>query len=258
MSLSGRGVTFGYGRQATVLDLSLEVRPGECVALVGPNGAGKSTIVKLLSRVAKPWSGQVTLDGAPLKGLSRACLARKVAVVPQGGELPEAFRAAEIVMMGRSPHLGFLASETSRDFEVVEGAMRRTDSWGLRDRAVGELSGGERQRVVLARALAQEPGYLLLDEPTSHLDLHYQVEVLRHVREEVGRGLGALVVLHDLNLAARACDRMILLSGGRVVAEGSPADVVDERLLRRVYGPGMEVLTTAGDSLPVLLPRLAR
>jgi iron complex transport system ATP-binding protein len=258
MSLGARAVTFGYGRQPIVLDLSLEVRAGECVALVGPNGAGKSTIVKLLSRVAKPWSGQITVDGTPLKAISRSCLARKVGVVPQGGELPEAFRAAEIVMMGRSPHQGFLAGESGRDFEVVEEAMRRTDSWRLRDRAVGELSGGERQRVVLARALAQEPGYLLLDEPTSHLDLHYQVEVLRHVREEVDRGLGALVVLHDLNLAARACDRMVLLSGGRVVAEGSPGDVIEERLLRNVYGPGMEVSAAAGDSLPVLLPRLAR
>jgi iron complex transport system ATP-binding protein len=258
MSLSARGLTFGYGGEATVRELSLEVHRGECVGLLGPNGAGKSTVLKLLSRVATPWSGEIALDGVPLGNVSRSGLARKVAVVPQGSELPAAFRAAEIVMMGRSPHLGFLASETRRDYEVVEEAMRLTDTWMLRDRPVDELSGGERQRVVLARALAQEPSYLLLDEPTSHLDLHYQVEVLRHVREQVARGLGALVVLHDLNLAVRACDRLMLLGGGLMMAEGSPDEVVEAGLLERVYGPGIEVAAVVNSSLPVLLPRIAR
>lgn len=258
MSLRARRLTFGYGAKAIVQELGLEVRPGECLGLVGPNGAGKSTVVRLLSRVAVPWSGECSIDGIPLDELTRAELARKVAVVPQGGELPAAFRSLEIVMMGRAPHLGFLASETARDFEVAEEAMRRTDTWRLRDRPVDELSGGERQRVVLARALAQEPGYLLLDEPTSHLDVHYQVEVLRHVRDEVSRGLGALVVLHDLNLAVRACDRLVLIAGGRLVAAGPPGEVVDEALIERVYGKGMEMAMLGDDPLPVLLPRLPR
>lgn len=255
MSLVARDLRFGYGETPVLRSVSLELRPGETVALVGPNGAGKSTVLRLLSRVLRPQGGELELDGASLAKLPRRALARRLAVVPQGGALPEGFRAHEIALMGRTPHLGLVRTERPGDHAAVEAAMRRTDTWRLRGRRVEELSGGERQRLLLARALAQEPAYLLLDEPTSHLDLRYQVEAVRFVRAEVARGLGALVVLHDLNLAARAADRLLVLARGRIVAAGTPTEVLTEGLLREVYSADAAV-SGGPDGEPVVLPRL--
>ena len=256
MSLRALGLGFAYRQQAIVDDVSLEVHIGEAVGVLGPNGAGKSTLIKLLTRVLKPNRGRVEIDGVEVGSFGPLELARRVAVVPQGGELPASFRASDIVMMGRTPHLGFLARERALDREVVERVMRRTDCWRLRRRQVGELSGGERQRVILARALAQEPRYLLLDEPTSHLDLRYQADLLRHMRKEVELGLGALVVLHDLNLAARICDRLVVLHEGVLIAEGTPEEVLREPLLNRVYGANTSVFAEPGTRTPVVLPKL--
>lgn len=256
MSLAADGLHFGYGSEEVVRGVSLELHQNETVGVVGPNGAGKSTLIGLLTRVLKPARGGVTLNGTPVGKMSRLRLARHVAVVPQGDELPGDFSAHAVVMMGRTPHLGFLAAEGVEDFEVVVRAMHRTDTWRFRDQPVAELSGGERQRVLLARALAQEPAYLLLDEPTNHLDLKYGVEALRFVRREVARGLGALIVLHDLNLAARVCDRVLVMHRGRVVASGSPTRVFTERLLREVYGADAHVFPQPGTDTPVVLPRL--
>ncbi len=256
MSLQVAGLSFAYRSKEIVRDLTFSLRPGEAVGLVGPNGAGKTTVIRLLTRVLKPKSGQVTLDGQDAARLSRLALARALAVVPQGGDLPPSFTAQALVMMGRTPHLGLLAPEREEDYASVERVMRRTDTWAYRDRPVGELSGGERQRVLLARALVQEPAYLLLDEPTNHLDLKYQVEVLALTRHEVRRGLGALIVLHDLNLAARVCDRVLVLQEGRLVAEGEPAAVLSEALIRSVYGAQADVFVQPGTSLPVIMPRL--
>ena len=256
MGLRAEGLRFGYGPDEVMKGLSLELRPFTTVGVVGPNGAGKSTVIGLLTRVLTPSHGEVCLDGVPVNRWSRLGLARRVAVVAQGGELPGDFSVYDIVMMGRTPHLGFWAAEGPADREAVARAMRRTDTWSFRDRRVGTLSGGERQRVLLARALAQEPAYLLLDEPTNHLDLKYQVEVLATARREVARGLGALVVLHDLNLAARVCDRVLVLRGGELVAEGAPAEVFTERLVREVYGADAHVFAQPGTHAPVVLPRL--
>jgi ABC-type cobalamin/Fe3+-siderophores transport system ATPase subunit len=157
-------------------------------------------------------------------------------------------------MMGRTPHLGFLARESKRDHDLVQSVMQRTDTWQFRERFASDLSGGEKQRVLLARALAQEPSYLLLDEPTNHLDLKYQVEVLSLVRQEVERGLGALVVLHDLNLAARVCDRLLVLQQGSIVAEGTPNEILTESLLSELYG--MRVSVIQQGSSPIIVPNL--
>jgi len=254
VSLRVRGLSFGYGAKRVVDDLSFEVSAGEVVGLVGPNGAGKSTVIKLLTKVLKAQAGEVEVDGKDFREVSRLELARKLAVVPQLSDLPEAFSAFEIVMMGRTPHLGFFSAETEDDFERVEAAMRRTETWQFKDRSVSELSGGERQRVLLARALAQEPKYLLLDEPTNHLDLRYQIEVLRFTRCEVSRGLGALVVLHDLNLAARICERLIVMHRGCLVAEGEPAQVLSENLIREVYGAEVDLFVQPSSNFPVIMP----
>lgn len=254
--LRASGVHAGYpGNPGVLRDLHLDVRRGELVVLVGPNGSGKSTIVRVLSRVLALEAGSVELDGRPIGAWSRWDVAKRVAVVPQVDALPEGYRASSIVRMGRSPHLGLLGHESARDRAICEEAMRRTATLELRDREVTTLSGGERQRVVLARALAQQPTYLLLDEPTSHLDLRYQVEILRYVRSEVGRGIGALVVMHDVNLAARAADRLLVLDHGQVVADGPPGDVITERLLRDVYRADVAVTLDATGG-PVVLPRV--
>lgn len=257
MTLLAQGVTFGYGGAAVVDGVTLEVRPGEVKALVGPNGAGKSTLLRLLSGVARPSQGEVLLGGASLGRLGRREVARQVAVAQQGGELPEGFRVREIVAMGRAPHLGLLRSEGPRDLEIVQSAMRQTGVLALSDRPIWRLSGGEKQRVVLARALAQEPRYLLLDEPTTHLDLRHQVEILRHVRDRAADGIGVLVVLHDLNLAARGCHRIAVLSNGRIEAEGPPAEVLDGDLLERIYGAEIECVGDGSGGIPALLPRLS-
>ncbi|UCH25528.1 MAG: ABC transporter ATP-binding protein [Trueperaceae bacterium] len=255
MSLRAEALSFSYGERPVLREVAFVLEAGELVGVVGPNGAGKSTLIDLLTRVRAPGSGRVSLDGVPLSKLSRLELARKIAVVPQAVSLPHAFSVGDIVMMGRTPHLGFLAPESDEDREIVGAAMRTTDVWEFRDRLVGNLSGGERQRVAFARALAQQPRYLLLDEPTAHLDLRYQVEVLRYARDATRRGLGALLVLHDLNLCARVCDRVVVLSEGVVVANGLPRTVVSEQLLKQVYGPDVRVLDALDpDGHPIVLP----
>ena len=256
MSLKAQGVSFGYGKAGVLEDVTFTVAPGEVLGLVGPNGAGKSTLLNVLTRVLEPSSGTVTLDGRELRRYSRLELAKRLAVVPQADDVPEAFTALELVLMGRTPHLGFLARETRHDHAVVERAMRQADVWRFKDRVASTLSGGERQRVLLALALAQEPSYLLLDEPTNHLDLRYQTEILALSKRVARDGLGVLAVLHDLNLAARACDRVLVLNAGRVVAVGKPEDVFTEKLLLEVYQAEAHVFTQPGSRLPVILPRV--
>ena len=251
-----KGLRFGYGDVAVLTGLEFSLKKGEVLGLVGPNGAGKSTVIKLLTRVLKASAGEVWVDGENIRELSRLELARRLAVVPQSEDLPGEFSAAELVLLGRTPHLGFLRSESQKDLDIVERAMRRTETWKFRERRVTELSGGERQRVVLARALVQEPQYLLLDEPTNHLDLRYQADVLRYTRQEVENGLGALVVLHDLNLAARVCHRILVLHRGRIVAQGSPQSVLSEALIREVYGADVSRFIQPDTDIPVIMPRL--
>jgi iron complex transport system ATP-binding protein len=253
--LCAERLTFRYGRTPVVADLSFSLAAGEVLGVVGPNGAGKSTLIRLLTRIVNPDAGRVMVAGRELGSLSRLELARIAAVVPQAAELPDGFTAQELVAMGRTPHLGWLSQPSRRDDRVIEEAMRRTDTWRFRHRLAATLSGGERQRVVLARALAQEPKLLLLDEPTNHLDLSYQAELVALIRREAQGGLAALVVLHDLNLAIRACDRLLVLNKGCLVAEGPPAEVVTPALLRQVYGAAAEVLHPPGLG-PVVVPRL--
>jgi iron complex transport system ATP-binding protein len=253
VSLRLSGVRFGYaGGEEVLRGVDLEVRAGELLGLIGPNGAGKSTLVAVASGLERPGAGRVELDGRPLARLARRELARRLAVVPQRPELPPGFDARTIVAMGRAPHLGFFASEGPHDREVIASAMRRTDTWTLRDQPVGTLSGGERQRVVLARALAQEPRWLLLDEPTTHLDLRYQAEMMRYAARLAHEGLGVMAVLHDLNQAAR-CDRLVLLDRGRVAAEGTPREVLREGVLDRVYRTRVRVVDGEGER-PLVLP----
>lgn len=256
MSVEVRGLYAGYGGPDVLAACDLRLDPGEVLGVIGPNGAGKSTLIRVLTRRLSPRSGRLTVDGRPLGRFGRLDLARALAVVPQVPELPAGYSVRDLVAMGRTPHLGLLRPERDEDRRAIERALRVTDTGALAHREATRLSGGERQRVVLARALAQEPRYLLLDEPTNHLDLRYQVEMLAYTRQEVDRGLGALVVLHDLNLAARFCDRLAVLERGRVVAEGAPEAVLSAELVSRVYGTEVDVRSV--DAHPTVLPRLPR
>lgn len=247
-----RGVAAGYDGRPVLVEQSWCLAAGEMAALVGPNGAGKSTLLGVISRVHPLAAGELLLDGRPLTAFSRGELAREVAVVPQQPQLPPGYTVEELVGMGRAPHVGFFRGPRAVDQEAVTEAMERCDVIRLRARRVETLSGGEAQRTVLARALAQRPRLLLLDEPTSHLDLRYQVEVLRLARRAAAEGVAVLAVLHDLNLAARACDRILLLTDGRLLADGPPAEVLNEQQLRLAYRS--EVRVHMVDGLPTVLP----
>jgi len=210
-------VSFAYDGKDVLRDVSLTA--SGFVGVVGPNGSGKSTLVRVASRVLRPRSGRVTVDGAEPS-------ARVLAVVPQETTIDFEFTCREIVAMGRFAH-------DDEDPRVIQESMERTGTWPLRDRLITELSGGERQRVILARAFAQQPKVLLLDEPTAHLDLRYQLELMKLVREA---GMTVLAVMHDLNLASMFCTRLFLLHEGRIVASGTPAQVLTIENIQRTYG----------------------
>jgi len=206
------------------------------VGIVGPNGSGKSTLIRALSGVLPPRSGEIALNGQGIHRLSRQSLARLVAVVPQNAPLPEAFTALEIVLMGRYPHLGLLRYESKRDLAIAWDALERTGIAPLAQRRVTELSGGERQRLLIARALAQEPRVILLDEPTTHLDIQHQVEVMELVRGLVAQGTAAVAAIHDFSLAARFCHRLLLLRDGGVGAQGPPQSVITPENIEAAFG----------------------
>lgn len=242
MKLEASGLAFAYpGGRAALAPTDLRVEPGEFVGLLGPNGAGKSTLLKLLAGVLRPTGGRVRLGGEDLPRLSRRRLARTLSFVPQDLHAWLPFTCREVVAMGRYAHQGGLGLR-EQGGEVVERCMAETGVTALAERRITEVSGGEAQRVRIAQALAQEGQVLLLDEPTSHLDLSFQVEVmdvLHRLNRE--RGLTVVVSLHDLNLAALYCRRLVVLQAGHLVADGTPDEVVTEALLRQVFRVEAEV-----------------
>lgn len=248
-------VTLGYGRRMVVSGLSLDIRPGQMMGLVGPNGCGKSTIIKALSRIISPGSGRILLNGRDIARIPRIELARQLGVVPQIPLLPSTFTVFEVVLMGRNPHLGLFQYEGPRDMDIAWRAMEKTSIQNLSRRRIGDLSGGEIQCVVIARVLAQETAAMLLDEPTANLDIGRQIEVLDLIKGLCRQqGLTVVIALHDLNLAAQYCDRLVLLYDGRVHAEGTPGEVINADNIRQVYGAGSYVYTHPAVNLPVVLP----
>ena len=229
-------VNLGYNKHTVVKGVSLELCSGEIVGLIGPNGSGKSTLLKAMCGLLQPSSGHVMLDGIEIAKISRETLACKIGVVPQLPSLPDSFTVLDTVLMGRYPHLGLMRYESKKDIAIVCEAIRRTGIEHLIDRRVGETSGGERQRVVIARALAQEPRFLLLDEPTAHLDIQHQLEVMELVTSLAGSGLGIAIALHDFSLASRFCHRLVMLKDGSVFKEGTPKDVMTTENIKQVFG----------------------
>lgn len=250
------GISVELGGRTILSGIDFMISPGEVVALVGPNGVGKTTLLRLASGVISASAGRVMLGDESISTLSKRQLARGVAMVPQNLHVPFPFRVGELVMMGRAPHQPMLGLESTSDVELALAALERFGMAGLADRGIATLSSGERQLVLFARALVQDPDVLLLDEPTAFLDLRHRVEVLREVRSFARSGRSALVVSHDLSLAARSCDRIVLLGQGGVEAVGRPIDVLTPEKLKAAFE--IEVFTFPGpDGALVVVPDLA-
>jgi iron complex transport system ATP-binding protein len=235
------GVAFGYGRAPVFGDVSFAVGAGELVALCGPNGAGKSTLLRLLLGLHAPSAGRVTLAGEPIAALSRRQIARRAALLPQDAPADVPLSVREAVSLGRLPHLGRLQPETAADVDAVARALDATDTTALADRPITELSGGERHRVHLARALAQEAPLLLLDEPIAGLDIAHQLAAMDLLRATADAGRAVVVALHDLALASRRCDRILLLAAGGLRADAPPAEVLTRETLADVFGVRADV-----------------
>ncbi|HEY3991783.1 MAG TPA: ABC transporter ATP-binding protein [Ktedonobacteraceae bacterium] len=253
--LQVENLAFGYADQTLLYEIQIQVRSGEMVGLLGPNGSGKTTLLRLLSGILHPQKGWIMLDGRELASWGKRGIAQRVAVVPQELQVPFAFTVEQMVALGRTPFITLFGSRSSRDREIVRDSMRLAEVDRLSERIFHELSGGERQRVTLAMALAQQPRLLLLDEPTSHLDIKYQIETLELVRR-LNRETGVTVIaaMHDLNLAARYFSRLLLFQRG-IVADGGPAEVLEPHLLQRVYGVAVQVGVMRGaEHLSVLPP----
>jgi iron complex transport system ATP-binding protein len=234
MLLSLRDATLGYGREV-LRAVSLDVDPGALVCVVGANGAGKTTLLRAMSGTLAPLSGDVVLEGRTLASMPRDEIARRVAVVPQDLPVVDGFTVREIVAMGRAPHQGRWMRASTHDDEIVAGAMKRCSLDALADRSFDALSGGERKRAVLAQALAQEPKLLLLDEPSAFLDVRHALDVFELLRAEVDRGLAVVANVHDLPLAARWADRVVVLARGTVAAAGPAAEVLTPATLRDAF-----------------------
>ncbi|HWC30818.1 MAG TPA: ABC transporter ATP-binding protein [Dehalococcoidia bacterium] len=235
--------------------VTLEVRAGEIVALVGPNGSGKSTMLRALARVLAPRRGVVYLEGKSMREWPTREVARKLALLPQGPTLAADLTVEELVTLGRSPHQGLLGLPTREDSDAVQRAIEETDIGSMARRRVSELSGGERQRVWVAMALAQEPQILLLDEPTTFLDLNHQLEVLDLIRRlNQEHGLTVIMVLHDLNQAARYSGRIVVLREGQLYADGSPAEVLTPATLRDVFGVRGRVMEAPDGAGLIIVP----
>jgi iron complex transport system ATP-binding protein len=245
---------YGHGSGAVVDHVSLQISAGDMVGLLGPNGAGKSTVLRLATRVLRPTEGRLLLQGDELGSLDRREIARRVAVVPQDFSVQFAYTVQQIVEMGRMPRIGTFGIVHSADHQAVVEALESTGMLPLAGRIWSELSGGEKQRALIALALAQDTPILLLDEPTAHLDIRHQIEVLELLRRlNRERGLAVLAALHDLNLAARYFPRLVLFAG-RVIADGPPAQVLDEPTLSRIYQTPVQVGILRGEEHLSVLP----
>ncbi len=258
--LCGRGLELRYGSFRALAGVDAELLAGTLTAVLGPNGAGKTSLLRLMAGTLAPTAGEISLLGQPLSGLTRRAIAQRLAVVPQDVLVPFPFRVEELVAMGRAPHLGAFGREGPADREAVAGALARVGMQAFASRRFPTLSGGERQRVLLARALAQAPRALLLDEPTAHMDLGHALETFELLRRWIAGDAGeraALVVTHDLMLAGRFADEIVLLHGGTVGAQGAPREVLTAERIAHVYGVEADV-TLDGAGRPLIVARRAR
>jgi len=235
--IEAKSIFFRYHKEWVIEDVSFRLEKGEFIGLIGPNGSGKTTLLKLLYRLLSPQKGEVLYDLIPLRRMKQRDIAKRIAVVAQETYHLFPFRAIEIVLMGRSPYLGQVLFESRKDLEIAKRVMKWTKVLSFSERFIDELSGGERKRVFIARALAQEPEAILLDEPTANLDIHHEIDFLNLILDlNRERGMTIVMASHDINIASEFCDRLILLHQGRIYKMGSPKEVITEENVERVYG----------------------
>jgi iron complex transport system ATP-binding protein len=236
MILQAKNIYISYDKKEVLKDVSIDIKKGEIVAIIGPNGSGKSTVMKVLSRTLKPKKGQILLEDTNIKNMNTKAIAQKLAILPQVRKVPGDVTVEALVGYGRYPHLGFGHRMHKQDFDTIDWAIEKTDLGSLRHRFVDTLSGGERQRAWIAMALAQKPEILLLDEPTTSLDISYQLEILELIKElNQQLGLTIVIVIHDLNQAVRYSHKMVALNKGRVHCCGESSSVLNEEFLREVF-----------------------
>ncbi|MCX4783442.1 ABC transporter ATP-binding protein [Streptomyces sp. NBC_01264] len=252
--LAARGVTVGYGDRTVIDSLDVSIPPGVVTTIIGPNGCGKSTLLRTLSRLLKPTSGSVVLDGEDIARLRTRDVAKKLGLLPQAPVAPEGLTVADLVARGRHPHQSWLRQWSSDDASVVERALEMTGVADLADRPVDALSGGQRQRVWISMTLAQGTDLLLLDEPTTYLDLAHAVDVLDLVDDLHESGCTVVMVLHDLNLAARYSDNLIVMKAGSVLAQGHPREVLTAELLQETFGLRAMVIDDPVGDRPLVVP----
>lgn len=252
--LAGRDLAVGYGTREVIRDLDVGIPTGELTVIVGPNACGKSTLLRALARMLKPVRGTVELDGAPISGYAPKEVARRLGLLPQGPEAPDGIVVEDLVARGRYPHQGVFRQWSAADDEAVANAMRRARVADLAERRISELSGGQRQRVWIAMALAQQTPILLLDEPTTYLDITHQIEVLSLARDLQREGRTVVVVLHELQLAFRYATNLIVMRDGDIVAQGRVEDVVSAELVERVYGLRCTLITDPVSGRPIVVP----
>ncbi|MEU9569101.1 ABC transporter ATP-binding protein [Streptomyces massasporeus] len=252
--LAARGVTVGYGGRVVIDELDVAIPPGVITTIIGPNGCGKSTLLKTLSRLLKPAKGAVVLDGEDIGRLRTRDVAKKLGLLPQAPVAPEGLTVADLVARGRHPHQSWLRQWSSDDAEVVERALAMTGVSDLADRPVDALSGGQRQRVWISMTLAQGTDLLLLDEPTTYLDLAHAVDVLDLVDDLHESGCTVVMVLHDLNLATRYSDNLVVMREGSVLAQGHPRDVITAELLDDAFGLKARVIDDPVGDRPLIVP----
>jgi iron complex transport system ATP-binding protein len=253
--LIASGLSAGYGNTEILHGLDLTVPPGKLTVIVGANACGKSTFLRTISRLIAPTSGHVLLDGKSIHRMPSRDLARTLGLLPQSPIAPEGITVADLVSRGRHPHQSLFSRWTRQDDEAVDSALAATKTFDLAERAVDELSGGQRQRVWIAMALAQQTDILLLDEPTTFLDINHQIEVLDLLTDlNRARGTTVVMVLHDLNLAARYADHLVALASGRVHMSGAPEEVLTEGIVRHVFGLESRVITDPISGRPIMLP----
>jgi iron complex transport system ATP-binding protein len=250
-------LSFSYRNGRVIDGISFSVEAGEVLGVIGPNSTGKTTLLRLLCRILVPEAGTIRLFGRDLHDLTRREVARTVAVVPQEFQVAFPFTVEQVVAMGRYPYARGMGVETAEDRLAVDRALRETGSAHLEKKYLDQLSGGEKQRVVIARALAQDPRLLLLDEPTAHLDLSHQLEILRLLRRlRVERGLTVILVSHDLNAAAECADRLLLLHGGAILVADRPEEVMRPEIIERAYGCSVSISADPETGKLRILPRL--
>lgn len=251
-----RNASIGYARSTVVRDLDLAIPPGRFTALLGPNGSGKSTILRSLAGLHPLQSGAVLLDGKPIAGLPTKSVARRIGFLAQGSTAPEGMTVLDLVRQGRYPHRTVFGGWTKADTAAVEDALELTSTGHLRDKRLDRLSGGQRQRAWIAMTLAQQGDILLLDEPTTYLDLAHQIELLELARDLIdSRNTTVVAVLHDLNQAARYADQLVLLHKGRVHSSGPPAETLTARAVAEVFGVEVSILTDPESGTPLCVPR---